>query len=120
MLLTWQGEFFSVSITAEHFRYPVTLYRSRSEQTIAIVLVSEPGPTEDAIRNFFEQHGIKVLSDHAVAEGAGSGSILCLAYPLASDASHATKLLKELLGSVYGLRPEGGIDFRYCKMERAI
>ena len=36
MMLQWKGETFMLSVTGEDFEFPVTLYRSRSEQTTAM------------------------------------------------------------------------------------
>src|SRR5262245_61663673 len=52
MLLQWRGEMFTLSVTAQDFEFPVTLYRSRSGQTTAIVLVTKEAHQEQAIRAF--------------------------------------------------------------------
>ena len=107
MLLQWQGELFTLSLTAQDFEFPVTLYRSRSEGTAAVVLVTKQAQREQAIRAFFEQQGIAAW-DLGAADGSRG-----LAYPLPSDEARAVSLITEMLRSVYGLSDEAGIDFRY-------
>jgi len=111
MLLRSRGEFFTL-VTAQDFEFPVTLYRSRSEQTDAMVLATKEAHREQTIRSFFEQQGIEALSEFDTADAARG-----LVYPLPSDVAGAIRLTTELLRSVYGLTDEAGIDFRYYEME---
>jgi hypothetical protein len=119
MLVHSRGEFFTLSLTAEDFDYPVTLYRSRSEQTAAIVLVTKDSHREQAIRAFFEQQGTKVLWDYPPSVLGPGDAAHGFVYPLPPDAASAASLTTELLRSVYGLNAEAGIDFRYYEMESA-
>lgn len=114
MLLQSRAELFILSVTAQDFQLPVTLYRSRSEKAVAIVLVTKEVNREDAIRAFFEQQGLKAfLAEQDV------GDARSLAYPLPLDVAHATSLTAELLRSVYGVSNEAGLDFRYYEMQTA-
>jgi len=119
MLLEWRGELFTLSVTAQTFEFPVTLYRSRSEQTVAVVLITKEAHQEQAIRAFFEREGIEALGDYAPLDLGTADSTHGLAYPLPSVAERATTLTTELLRSVYGLSDEAGLDFRYYEMETA-
>jgi len=119
MLLEWRGELFTLSVTAQTFEFPVTLYRSKSAQTVAVVLVTKGAHQEQAIRAFFERQGIEALGDCAPSDFATADAARGLAYPLPSDAGRAISLTTELLRSVYGLSDEAGLDFRYYEMESA-
>src|SRR5207249_2797367 len=117
MLLQWQGELFTVSITTQSFDFPVTLYRSKREQTVAIVLVTKEEHQERAIRAFFERQAIEALGDYAPSDLGAADSVRGLTYPLPSDLARAVSLTTELLRSVYGLSDEAGLDFRCYEME---
>ncbi len=118
MLLQSRGEIFTLSVTAQDFQFPVTLYRSRSEHTAAIiVLVAKDAHREQTVRAFFEQHGIEALA--LFPDFGGGDAPRGLVYPLPSDAPRATSLTTELLRSVYGLSEEAGLDFRYYEVETA-
>ena len=119
MLLEWRGEMFTLSVTAQDFEFPVTLYRSRSEQTVAIVLVTKEADQEQAIRAFFEHQSIEVLWDYPPSDLGAADAARGLVYPLPSEAAHAISMTTELLCSVYGLSDDSGIDFRYYEMETA-
>lgn len=111
MLLRARGELFTLSVTAQGFQFPVTLYRSRTAQIFEIVLVTKEPHQERAIRMFFEQRGLQAIMDDGDldAPGAARG----LAYPLPFDPARATILTTELLQSAYGLSKMAGLDFRY-------
>lgn len=111
MLLQARGELFTLSVTAQGFQFPLALYRIRSEQTFAIVLVTNEPHRERAIRAFFEQQRLQAIMDdgNLGASGAARG----LAYPLPFDIARASSLTTGLLRSVYGLSEEAGLDFRY-------
>src|SRR5205809_661157 len=68
MLLQWRGELFTVSITAQDFEFPVTLFRSRHERAAAIVLVTKQPQREKAIRLFFEQQSIAAVLDRPLSD----------------------------------------------------
>jgi hypothetical protein len=119
MLLQWRGELATLSVTAQSFDYPVTLYRSRVEQTAAIVLVTKEPHQEQAIRAFFERQGIEILLDYPPSVLGGGDAARGLAYPLPAETPRATSLTMELLQSVYGLSADAGLDFRYYELESA-
>jgi hypothetical protein len=120
MLLQSRGEMFTLSITAQGFEFPVTLYRSRSDQTAAFVLVTKQLTLEQSIRAYFEHEGIPVLSDLPPSDLAGGDAARGLAYPLPSEAPRAISVTTKLLRSVYGLSDESGMEFRFYEMETAV
>lgn len=111
MLLQSRGELFTLSVTGPGFQYPVAFCRSRSERTVAIILVCKDARQEQAIRTLFEQHGLEASLDHLV--GDTPDATRGLAYPLPLDVARATSLATELLRNVYGLSEEAGLDFLY-------
>jgi len=116
MLLQSRGELFTVSVTAHNFKFPVTLYRIKRDQTVAIMVVTNETRQERAIRTFFEQQGLEAIFDQVETSDARRG----LAYPLPFDVARVTSLTTELLRSVYGLSAEAGLNFRYYEMETAL
>ncbi len=119
MLLQWRGEMFILSITAQSFEFPVTLRRSRSEQTPAIVLVTKQPHQEQAIRAFFEQQGVELLWDYPPSDLGAADSARSLVYSLPPEAARAISLTTELLRRVCGLSDASAIHFRYCEIETA-
>jgi len=113
MLLNSPGEAFVVSINAEGFKFPVTLYRSNAEWATAIVLVTCDVPQEEAIRDFFAARNLDPLgkSGH---EGTAS-----LVYPLPAKVPALTTLLTQLLQAVYALGEDAGLEFTYTEIEEA-
>lgn len=115
MLLHSRKELFQLSIIVPGFQFPVAMYRHRSEQIAAIVLVTKDSQLEQAIRSFFEQGNLQAISDDQDVETPDAPR--CLAYPLPSEAAHAISLTTGLLRSVYRLSEEAGLVFRYIELE---
>ena len=111
MMFESREGFFAFTIEAQGLEFPVGLWRKRRDQTVAMLLFTCAAEREQAIRAFFDQQGIQALGDDQ--DRASPGAARALAYRLPLEPARVTRVVTQLLRSVYGLSDEAGLDFRY-------
>lgn len=109
MLATSKSEHFTLMISAVDDRLSVLLNRTESEEISVFIFAAGDVERERGILEFSQRHGLRVIRDpHSAADGE---RVLGLKNPLPSTPSQLSKIITELLCSVYALTEESVIQF---------